>query len=156
VQPGPSLVLPVFGEISLAGVLRSEIEDHLTRALSAFIRSPVVRANGLMRLSVQGQVGSPGFYVVPAEMLVTEALMVAGGPTASADLQGLRIERGTEQLVSGAELQDALRTGRTLDQLNLQAGDQVVLPERRAGIWGTIGRTALVVLPAVLLVVQVM
>lgn len=65
VEPGPMIALPLFGEISLAGVLRSEITAHLTQALSRFIRDPVVRANGNKRLSVQGSVGRPGFYTIP-------------------------------------------------------------------------------------------
>jgi hypothetical protein len=68
-------------------------------------------------------------------MLLSEALMVAGGPGTS-NLDGLRIERGTERLMEGDDLRDAVREGRTLDQLNLQAGDQIYLPPTAGGIWG--------------------
>jgi hypothetical protein len=155
VEAGPKIVLPLFGDIGLGGVLRSEIEPHLTREFSAFIRDPVVRARGLMRLSIQGRVGAPGFYVVPAEMLVTEALMVAGGPGPASDLTKLRIERGTTTLLDGQQLQDSMRDGWTLDQLNLQAGDQIVLPERTGSIWGRVGGVMLGVIPAVLIAVLV-
>lgn len=156
VETGPQIVLPLFGEIPLAGVLRSEIEPHLTRELSRFINDPVVRAQGLMRLSVQGQVTAPGFYVVPADMLVTDALMVAGGPGPAADLEALRIERGPEPLLTGAAVQEAMREGRTLDQLNMQAGDQIVLPEESGGgIWGRIGTVLLTAVPGVLIAVLV-
>ena len=133
VEPGPMISLPLFGEIPLRGVLRSEIEAHVTEALSSFIREPVVRANGLMRLAVIGQVSRPGFYTMPAEMLVGEALMVAGGPTPASNLGEVRIERGATRLLEGEELQEAMRNGLTLDQLNLQAGDQIVVPERSTG-----------------------
>jgi protein involved in polysaccharide export with SLBB domain len=129
------ITLPLFGDIPLTGVLRSEIEEHLTQELGRFIRNPVVRAEGLLRVSIQGSVGSPGFYVVPANMLLSEALMVAGGPGTS-NLDGLRIERGTERLMEGDDLREAVRQGRTLDQLNLQAGDQIYLPPTAGGIWG--------------------
>ena len=156
VESGPLISLPLFGQISLAGVLRSEIQEHLTREISQFIRDPVVRANGLMRLSILGLVGSPGFFVVPAELLVTEALMVAGGPAGDADLTSLRIERGSALLIGGQDLQEAMREGRTLDQLNLQAGDQIVLPERQgSGIWGTMGQTFLFAIPSTLILVLV-
>lgn len=125
---GPIISLPVFGDIRLHGVLRSELEERISETLRQYIRDPVVRARGLMRLSVQGAVGQPGFYVVPAETLVSEALMVAGGPAQNAALDELRIERGTEVLLEGLELQEELRRGTTLDQLHLQAGDQLVLP----------------------------
>src|SRR5690606_38413697 len=152
----PKIVLPVFGEIPLQGVLRSEVQAHLTRELGRVIREPVVRARGLMRLSVQGQVGAPGFYVVPAEILVSDALMVAGGPGAAADLTELRIERGPETVIAGQPLQEAMREGWTLDQLNLQAGDQIVLPAQTTnGMWGTVGRVALGVVPGLILALLV-
>jgi hypothetical protein len=133
---GPVITLPVFGEIALRGVLRSELEAQVTETLSRFIRDPVVRAEGLMRLSVQGAVGQPGFYVVPADMLVSEALMAAGGPAQNADLEDMRIERGPDVLLQGSVLQEELRLGTTLDQLNLQAGDQLVLPADTGGFIG--------------------
>ena len=129
VQAGPSITLSSFGEISLRGVLRSEVEEHLTEALGRFIRQPVVQAKGLMRLSVLGAVAQPGFYVVPADMLVTEALMVAGGPANDSRVDRLRVERGSQVLMEGEELQEAVRAGWTLDQLDLQAGDQLFVPQ---------------------------
>jgi hypothetical protein len=133
VEAGPMIALEPFGEISLAGVLRSEISAHLTEQLGRFIRSPVVRAQGLMRLSVLGDVGQPGFYTMPAETLLGDVIMMAGGPGGNADLDELRIERAGVALYEDQEVQDALRAGLTLDQLNLEAGDQVFVPTRPAG-----------------------
>ncbi len=131
VEPGPQITLPVIGPISLRGVLRSELEEHLTRELGRFINDPRVTARSMMRLAIMGAVGEPGFYVVPSDMLVGEALMMAGGPAPDARMQKLRIERREEVLWEGERLQDALADGATLDQLNLQAGDQILLPVDR-------------------------
>jgi polysaccharide export outer membrane protein len=157
VEPGPKITLPLFGEISLQGVLRSEIAEHLRQALSRYIRDPVVRANGLMRLAVIGSVARPGFYTMPAEMLLGEALMYAGGPTSASNLDEIRIERGAAVLLEGEALREAMREGLTLDQLNLQAGDQIVVPERAAGGWlGTAAMIAGVVGSLSLLVFQLL
>ena len=59
--------------------------------------------------------------------------MVAGGPSPNANLDEVRIDRGTVRFLEGEALQEAMRNGLTLDQLNLQAGDQIVVPERRTG-----------------------
>lgn len=139
VQAGPRITLPLFGDISLEGVLRSEVEAHLTEALGQYINNPVVDARALMRVSVQGAVGSPGFYVVPADMLLSETLMVAGGPAQNSQLDDMRIERGAQVVMQGDELQEAVRQGLTLDQLNLQAGDQVVVPQDSGGFWRNLG-----------------
>ena len=135
VEAGQVINLPNFGEVSVAGVLRSEIVDHLTAELGRYINNPVIRAEGLLRVSIQGTVSQPGFYVIPAHMLLTEAIMVAGGPSQTSDLGGLRIERGPTVIMDGSELQESLRLGRTFDQLNLQAGDQLYLPQDAGGFW---------------------
>ncbi len=154
VQAGPKITLPLFGEISLSGVLRSEVQQHLTQALSAFLREPVVRAEGLMRVSVQGAVAQPGFYVVPADILLSETLMVAGGPAPTANLDAFRIDRGTEVLMEGDDLQEALRQGLSLDQLNLQAGDQLFVPQQGQGGLQTIGLVLGIVTSITLAIVQ--
>lgn len=145
VEPGPQISLPLFGTIELDGVLRSEITEHLTEEIGRFIRDPVVQAEGLMRLSIQGNVGRPGFYVVPADMLLSEALMMAGGPGQMASLDELHVERGGRLLLDEETIQEAMQDGRTLDQLSLQAGDQLTLPAEEPGPWGSLGRYALVI-----------
>ncbi len=156
VESGPMVTVPGFGDVPLDGVLRSEVEAHLTEALSRYIRSPNVRAEALMRLSVQGAVGRPGFYVVPAQMLLSETLMVAGGPTGSSNLDGLRIERGSQVVMQGSELQEAVRRGFTLDQLNLQAGDQVHVPaETPGGFFTNVGLVVGIISSVAFVVFQV-
>lgn len=140
--------LPQIGEISLRGVLRSELEQHLRSELANFIREPVVSAQALIRVAVLGAVGRPGFYTLPASVLLENALMEAGGPAGGADIGGITVQRGEETLWEGDLLQRAMVEGRTLDQLSLQAGDRIVVPVRREGFFerGFL-RTMLVVLP---------
>ncbi len=129
VQPGPSISFENFGDISLHGVLRAELEPHLYQELSRFIRSPIVRANGLMRLTLVGGIRTPGFYTVPPETLLGDVIMMAGGPsTGRSDFEGIRIQRAGRVLYEDREVEAALRNALTLDQLNLQAGDQIELP----------------------------
>jgi len=150
VQTGPLITLPLFGEIDLFGVLRSELEAHLTTALGRFITDPVVEATALTRLSVQGEVTRPGFYVVPADMLLSEALMLAGGPTTGADVDKLRVQRANEDFLQEDEVQAALVEGLTLDQLSLQAGDELILPSEESGSFLAILRdVGLIVVPIV-------
>jgi len=152
VGPGPSITLPQFGEIGLAGVLRSELQSHLTSALARYIRNPVVRVHASLRLSVLGEVNQPGFYVFPADVLLTDVLTVAGGPTRSAKLTDIRIERGDASIWEDEPLQQAIIEGRTLDQLGLRAGDVIVVPSsgsRRELLLGAAG-----ILPSIYVVAQ--
>lgn len=144
VEPGQVIDLPLFGEIPVAGVLRSEIADHLSGEFSRFLREPVVRASGLVRVAVLGSVGNPGFFTMPAETMLADAIMAAGGPTGNANVDQVRIRRGPEEIMGGDQTRLALQQGLTLDQLNLQGGDQVTVPQRR-GFLGILGIMSTVV-----------
>lgn len=151
VEGGPRVVLPSLGPVSLAGVLRSELHERVSEMVGSYIRDPHVRTESLIRLSVQGMVGSPGFYTVPAGTLLSDVLMHAGGPDRSADLERIRIERSGEVLWEGKVIQEMLVEGRTLDQMNLRAGDQIVLPERRQNVLVQIARYGAIVGSTILL-----
>ena len=127
---GSSLILPAVGEVSLVGVLRSELQDYLARRLGPNLRDAVVRARAYVRLSIDGAVARPGFYGVPADALLSDALMAAGGPTPEAQLGKLRIERAGRPIWEGKALQQAIAAGKTIDDAGLIAGDQYVLPRR--------------------------
>lgn len=151
VAPGRVLILPVIGEIPLKGVLRSELEDHLTKSLGRFIVEPKVRATSQIRISILGQVASPGFYVVPSEVPLTDALMLAGGPAQHAELTKIYVERGGERIWGGEALQAAIIEGRTLDQLSLRAGDRIFVPGNQQNRWETIRDILFLVPPAIAL-----
>lgn len=131
VGSGRVLSLPGLPDIPLAGVLRSEARDYLTTQLAKYIRDPQLRVRTMIRLSVFGSVGRPGFYQVPADVLATDAIMAAGGPAADADPSKVTVRRGNTEILSREALQDAMRQGLTLDQLNLLAGDELVLDLRK-------------------------
>jgi protein involved in polysaccharide export with SLBB domain len=125
-----SIILPEIGPVPLAGVLRSELQDHLTTHITRFINNPVVHARSLVRLQILGAVLRPGFYTVPSDVLVGDALMQAGGPLPNAQLDRITIERGDEQIWSAERMREAIIEGRTLDQLSIRAGDGIHVPQQ--------------------------
>ena len=152
VVAGPALRLPDVGEISLQGVPRSEIEAHLTRELGRFLKDPVVEARALIRVSVLGEVMRPGYYALPVDLVLADALMVAGGATTDARVDQLRILRGNSSLWGGDDLQTQIAHGATLEQLGLRAGDRIQVPrgqhdpEAKWRIAGIIVATAVTVI----------
>jgi protein involved in polysaccharide export with SLBB domain len=131
------LDLPDIGSVPLDGVLRAELEPYLGDYLARYIRTPRVQARALIPITIVGGVERPGFYTVPSQMQLSDVLMVAGGPTALAQLDRLRIERGGTRIWEGAAIQDAIVEGRTLDQMNVRGGDRIQLPARggNLGAW---------------------
>lgn len=139
VSPDRKLLFPNGVEISVEGVLRSELNSHLERELARYIREPRVRAFTAIRLSLFGGVGKPGFYAAPANALLSDVIQVlGGGPANGARFEKSRVLRGEEIVVVGETFQRAITEGLTLDQLNLQAGDRIEVDVKPAG--GTLFR----------------
>lgn len=146
VEAGPEITLPVMGTVSLRGVLRSELETHMTAELGRFIQNPVVQAESLIRIQILGQVSAPGFYTVQSTDLIGEAIMTAGGPTSQANIEKMKILRATEEIWEGEVLQEAMADGLTLDQMSLRAGDQIDVPQVSQRAWtGELVRIGLMV-----------
>src|SRR6266550_5484675 len=124
------IVLPVGdgGPISLRGVLRSELQDYLSQQLSQYLKYPAVRARPLLRVSVQGAVAKPGYYFVPSDVTLSDALMAAGGTVRDAKMKNLRVERSGSTVLKGRSVQEVIAAGRTLEDANLQTGDQLFVP----------------------------
>ncbi|HEX6967039.1 MAG TPA: SLBB domain-containing protein [Gemmatimonadaceae bacterium] len=127
VRAGRTLELPNLPPIPLQGVLHAEIGDYLTAQLSRYIKHPTVQAIPLIRLGVLGEVKSPGFFSVPTDILVSDAIMRAGGPTGNADINKTTITRGKQEVWGDKALRQAIVSGMTLDQLNLRPGDALVV-----------------------------
>ena len=141
VRSNSTILLPELPEISLAGVLRSELQNHLLREIKRYVRDPEVEASPLMRLSVSGAVLHPGFYSIPADALLSDLVMAAGGPTANAAYRRSHLRRGTEEL-PGDDVQTALREGLTVDALLLRSGDELLVGEKRQFNWPVVTQVA--------------
>lgn len=144
------VLLPSVGEVSLRGVLRSELQEYMQAQIARFIKNPDVRANATIRLYVQGAIGHPGFYNVPSDILISDLLMRAGGPGGNADLEKTTIQRESKPVVSAAVTSRAITEGRTLDQLSLRSGDEVLVAEKKRRNWEDILRYISVAAGAVL------
>jgi protein involved in polysaccharide export with SLBB domain len=130
-----ALRVPEAADIPLDGVLRSELQDHLTTQLARYLRNAVVRAEPLTRLAVLGEVRSPGFIHVPSQSLLSDVITAAGGPTANGSLNRASIRRDGRIVLSSPSFARALTTGTTLDDLGIRAGDEIVVEAKRSTNW---------------------
>ena len=135
VVAGSRIRVKEIGDISLAGVLRSELQAHMTKALAKYIREVRVQATPLVRLSILGPVGKPGYFYMPSDIAVNDAIMRAGGPVGNADLNKTVIRRNTKELYDSRNTRTALHEGLTLDQLSLRDGDSIEVGEKSGSNW---------------------
>jgi len=147
VASGPELPLPQIGVIPLRGVLRSELSACVTAYLARYLREPVVQVRPLVRIMVEGNVARPGYYPMSPDLPLADAITTAGGLAQSADVNAIRVERGTTTIWGGRRLQEAMGQGYSIDQLNLQAGDRLVVPGK-SGITPLQLLTVLVLVPS--------
>jgi protein involved in polysaccharide export with SLBB domain len=107
--------------------------------LIRYIKRPDVQTTSLVRIAVMGSVSKPGYYQLPADLALADAIMMAGGPTTTADVDKTQIKRGSDVVYSSTLLGQEVAKGATLDQLNIRPGDQILIGERHKTNWAVIG-----------------
>lgn len=150
VGPGRVLTLPGLPDIPMRGVLRSEIEAYLTEQIGRYVRDPQIKARPTIRLTFMGGVGKPGFYQMDADLMLSDALMQAGGIGNGTELKSSKILRGEEEIMDGESFNKAVTDGVSLDQLNLRAGDVLQVGQKSTKDWFTTLRT-FAVIPALII-----
>jgi protein involved in polysaccharide export with SLBB domain len=147
VREGLILRLTGLGDIALTGVKRADVQTYLTQQIGKFIRDPIVHAIPLVRIAVLGAVGRPGFYTLPSDVLLSDVVMRAGGPAGNADLNRTVVKRGNSEVISSEQVASALTAGRTLDDLRVAPGDQIVVGEKPRSTFDTLLRVLGIAVP---------
>jgi protein involved in polysaccharide export with SLBB domain len=119
--------VPNIPDLSLEGVLRSELADTVTAYLSKYLRNPSVRATPLLRVAVVGAVGRPGWYLTPGDAVLSDVIMQAGGVTATSNIYDTVVRREGTTIINAKRVRSALADGCSLDRLNLRAGDEILV-----------------------------
>ena len=143
VRAGRRIELGRMGELSLDGVLRSELTEKVRDHLAQYVKEPVVRTTPLVRVGVLGYVGRPGFFYSPADRPLSDVLMQAGGPGPDANINGLTVRRGDDVIWNAQDTHTALADGMSLDRMHLRAGDEIYVPQRSHVSWLAISSFAL-------------
>ena len=134
VRPDSAFSFPLAGDISTKGLSVVDLQTELAQRLSRYISNPVVTISVSQvlgnKIYVIGQVNQPGDFVVNPQVDVMQALSMAGGLTAFADTNDIKILRrtGPRQTAISFRYNEVLK-GKDLSQnIVLQSGDIVVVP----------------------------
>lgn len=132
VREGPSIDFGTLGALPIGGVLRAELPAVVQRHFGKYYRNVEVKADYLTRITITGAVAKPGSYYVPPFVLVADVLsQTAGGLASVANPDQIVVRRGTREVVSAKEYRGALEKGLTVEQLGIQAGDEIRVAERK-------------------------
>ena len=132
IAPDGKLSFPLAGHLQASGKSIEALTIELEERLGEFIDDPVitialkeVRGN---RFYVLGNVNRPGMFLLEGDTDVMQALSMAGGTTAYADLNSIRIIRREDGQQSAFRFEyNHVSRGRKLDQNLLLAGGDVVV-----------------------------
>jgi hypothetical protein len=132
-------VLELLGTVvvPVTGVLRSELRDRITTEVLKYVKASQVEVTPLMRVGILGAVARPGYFAFPSDIPLTEAIMGAGGPSATADVDRSIVRRNNHEFRSSEDTRKAIAGGLTLDQFGMSAGDELVVGQRSGFSSGT-------------------
>jgi polysaccharide export outer membrane protein len=134
VRPDGGISYPLIGEVQAAGKTVLEIQEEISKRIEKFIPDPAVSVAilkvGSQRVYVIGKVNKPGDFPVGRYVDVLQALSMAGGLTPFADANDIRVMRreGERQVVLPFEYSRVVRGQKLEQNLQLRAGDVVVVP----------------------------
>lgn len=148
VDRGGRITIPRVGPVLVAGVRYADLNTTLEQRVGQVFRNYKLSAalgklRGI-RIYVTGFTQRPGAYTVSSLSTIVNAMIQAGGPSASGSFRNLELRRGGK-LVSSFDLYDLLLRGdRSGDRL-LQADDVVHIGPigQQAALIGSVNRQAI-------------
>lgn len=142
-----NIVIPQIGPIPVAGMTFEQMSVSVIKQVEKIIGASVNITMGSLKsipVFILGDVARPGAYTVGSFATVTDALLIAGGPSPIGSLRGIQLKRKGSH-VTTFDLYDLLLKGDKSKDAMLQAGDVVFVPVTGplVGIAGNVRRPAI-------------
>ncbi|PYS41372.1 MAG: sugar ABC transporter substrate-binding protein [Acidobacteria bacterium] len=131
VRPDGKISIPLIGEMPASGKTAKELQKEITSKYAQFITEPavtvVVKEVNSPKVSVLGEVKSPGVYKIKDRATVLDAIALAGGLTEYAKkdkITVIRVDPSGEQHHLKVNLDDQLK-GRRLEPFYVLPYDKI-------------------------------
>jgi polysaccharide export outer membrane protein len=97
VRPDGKLSLPLVGDVAAAGYTTEQLAEEIGVRLKVFIKQPEVSVMVLefnsLKVSVMGEVKTPGLYNIRKNTTLVEVVSMAGGFSLKADMHRIKVIR---------------------------------------------------------------
>lgn len=136
VRPDGKISFPLVGDIPVAGLTFTQLNEEITQRLKNYIKYPVVsivlRKLGGKKIIVLGEVTNPGVHSVTGEKTLLEAIALAGGFTQHAVSSSVILIRGGFQNPKGRKfnLTRAIDKADATQNVTLQQEDIIYVPKK--------------------------
>ncbi|HOV89591.1 MAG TPA: SLBB domain-containing protein [Syntrophorhabdaceae bacterium] len=142
-----NITVPQIGPIPVAGLTFEDMSKHLIKQSEQIVGANIDITMGALKsipIFVLGDVRRPGAYTVGSFATITDALLIAGGPSAIGSMRNIQLKR-KDKVVVTFDLYDLLLKGDKSNDVILQAGDVVFAPVAGpvVGIAGNVKRPAI-------------
>lgn len=132
-----TVIHPIYREVQVTGVPMAAVEEKLRTFLTRYTTNPQFVIMALVKIVVGGEVRAPNLYSVPPQTTITQAIALAGGVTARADLSKVKIYRDGQEVIVNLTKADE-KAG----LLQIRSGDQILIPSGRNILRDLVGPVA--------------
>jgi polysaccharide biosynthesis/export protein len=131
VRPDGKIAFPLIGDVQAAGLTPDELRSSIAQGVAQYFKNPrvtvIVKKYDSKRVSVLGEVKTPGLLRLSSDITLVEAISRVEGVTSSADLQGALLVRAGRILP--VNFDKLLRLGDVSQNVVLAANDIVLIPD---------------------------
>jgi protein involved in polysaccharide export with SLBB domain len=121
--------LPIVGLVNISQTKKDSFDMLIKDTYIGYVKGPYLKTHRLMRISMLGGFAKPGLYWISPEATLWNAVYMAGGPMREDGITKMKWERG-DQLIKKGMATD-FQSGKTLDQLGFESGDQISVTARQ-------------------------
>lgn len=138
VRPDGKISFSFLEDVPVVGLTPTQIDNLITERLSAYVKKPridvVVKDYNSKKVSLFGAINrlqtgisGPGIYPITGRVTMLDLILVAGGHSEQADLT--RVELTRKGKIYSLNLYNALFQGESSQNISVEAGDRIVVPE---------------------------
>jgi polysaccharide biosynthesis/export protein len=142
-----NITIPQIGPLQVAGMSFEQMSQQLIQQANQIVGANIDVTMGSLKsipIFVLGDVRRPGAYTVGSFATITEALLIAGGPSGIGTMRNIQLKR-KDKVITTFDLYDLFLKGDKSKDLILQAGDVVFVPVAGpiVGVAGNVKRPAI-------------
>ncbi len=142
-----NITIPQIGPIHVTGMTFEKMATHLIQQSEQIVGTNINVTMGALKsipIFVLGDVRRPGAYTIGSFATITDALLIAGGPTDIGTMRNIQLRR-KDKVITTFDLYELLLRGDKSKDRMLQAGDIVFVPVtgQIVGVAGNVKRPAI-------------
>lgn len=127
-----------LGKLNVTGLTPDQISNMLKEKFKPLAKDPIIIVQPLVRITLRGAFNEPGMYRFSLDMSFWEMIKEVGGLHSLADFEDMYIVRDNKILYK--DFEQAFYRAHSLAEMELQSGDEIIVPRVNRLTFNTIMR----------------